>query len=364
MIALERLWVTDFRSYHEQEVELSTGLNVVTGSNGEGKTSLLEAIAYLASAESFRGVPKAALIRTGADAAIVRGAGRRDDRELLAEAEIRASGPGRMQVNKQRVARRRDLLDAYRVSLFAPDDLALVKEGPALRRGYLDDLVIAIQPKLDQVRTEFERVLRQRNALLKQSHGRRTADIDSSLDVWDEKLVETGEQLAAERVETLGALTPLLAKAYGDIAGTSADLEAVYVATWREQGLAEAIDRDADLRRGSTQVGPHRDDIELVLDRLAARTHASQGEQRSLALALRLAGHQLVTDALGTPPILLLDDIFSELDPHRSEALLEHLPTGQVILTTAAALPHGAHPDRRYVVRQGRIVEGHEGEVE
>jgi DNA replication and repair protein RecF len=289
--------------------------------------------------------------------AIVRAEGEREGRSLLIEAEITTTGRGRVQVNKQRLTRSRDLLGALRVSVFAPDDLELVKGGPAERRRYLDDTLVSRRPAFDALRTDLERVLKQRNALLRQAGGRLTAEIETTLVVWDSKLVEAGEALASARSELIAELTPALSAAYNQVAGAPATVDASYDAPWREIGLAEALleARRDEIRRGVSLVGPHRDDLRLTLNGLPARTHASQGEQRSVSLALRLSAHRVVTEATGSAPILLLDDVFSELDPDRSAALLEHLPAGQTILSSAAGLPPGASPEMVLRVEHGAI---------
>ena len=243
-------------------------------------------------------------------------------------------------------------------SVFAPDDLELVKGGPAERRRYLDDALVARQPKLDLVRSELDRVLRQRNALLRQAKGRLTPEIEATLDVWDTKLIGAGEALVAERLALLEALVPALALAYDKVAHREVAVSARYRSAFAHEGLGSALAaaRAEEVRRGVTLVGPHRYDVELSLEGLPARTHASQGEQRSLALALRLAAHEVVTHAAGSPPVLLLDDVFSELDPSRSAALLASLPKGQTILTSAAGLPPGAEPDAVLTVTERRVV--------
>jgi DNA replication and repair protein RecF len=356
-VQLRALWLTDFRSYPSAELHFGPGLTALLGANGEGKTNLLEAVGYLATLSSFRGAPNEALVRGGATSAVVRAEGERDGRSLLVEAEIAPSGRGRVMVNRQRLTRARDLLGALRVSVFAPDDLELVKGGPAERRRYLDDALVATQPKLDALRTDLDRVLRQRNALLRQAGGRLTEEIELTLAVWDAKLVEAGEALAAARADLIDRLAPVLGLAYDRVAGRPADITVAYVAPWREQGLAAALDaaRRDEVRRGVSLVGPHRDDVALHIGGLPSRTHASQGEQRSLALALRLAAHDVVTASTGSAPVLLLDDVFSELDPDRSAALLAHLPEGQTLLTSAAGLPPGAHPDVVFRVADGRV---------
>jgi DNA replication and repair protein RecF len=346
-VRLARLWLTDFRSYSAADIEFAPGLTALLGANGEGKTNVMEAIGYLATLSSFRGAPNDALVRAGASSAILRAQGEREGRQLLIEAELSATGRGRVQVNKQKLARTRDLLGALRVSVFAPDDLELVKGGPAERRRFLDDALVARRPSLDSLRSDLERILRQRNALLKQAGGRLSLEVEATLMVWDAKLVETGEALADARDELVSELGPALDLAYAQVAGKPVPVLTRYDAPWREQGLAAALEaaRRDELRRGVSLVGPHRDDVVIHLDGLPSRTHASQGEQRSVALAMRLAAHRVVTDATGSPPILLLDDVFSELDPDRSAALLEHLPPGQTVLSSAAGLPPGASPE-------------------
>lgn len=354
---LTALTIQDFRNYRDETVHFSPGLTALLGPNGEGKTNLLEAVGYVATLRSFRGAGPDALVRTGAEQAVLRGEGLRESRRLLVECEIPRRGRGRVQLNRQRVSRRRDLLDAWRVTVFTPDDLALVKEGPAGRRAYLDELLVAEQPRLDGLLREFERVLRQRNALLKQAGGRLTPDIETTLEVWDTKLVECGDALAAERVALLGRLGRLVAQAYQDVARAPVELDLAYESDWQRDGLAAhlASVRADELRRGLSLVGPHRDDVLLTLEGLPARSQASQGEQRSLALALRLAGHRLVAAAVGSPPILLLDDLFSELDPGRAAALLAHLPAGQTILTSASGLPEGTDPEVVLRVSDGSV---------
>jgi len=359
-VHLDRLWITDFRNYRGAELAPApSGLTAVVGNNGEGKTNLLEAIGYLATLKSFRGVPSDALVRIGAQQAIVRCESDRDGRRLQIEAEIKPSGRDRVLVNRQPLRRVRDLLGALQVTVFAPDDLAVIKAGPERRRDYLDDLLVALHPRHDVLRSDLDRVLRQRNALLKQAGGnpRPPADIVTTLDVWDQKLAETGTAIADARAGLLTTLGPELAAVYDRVAERAAHVAVTYQRSWGGSLLdALGAARGDDLRRGVTTLGPQRDELVVTLGGLPSRTHASQGEQRSLALALRLAGHLLVTRELRSPPILLLDDVFSELDGDRSAALLDSLPPGQALVTTAGELPSQARPALVVRVEGGKIL--------
>ena len=356
---LDHLWLADFRSWTTAELALGEGLTVVRGRNGTGKTNLLEAVGYLATLSSFRGAPAEALVRHGAEQAVVRGEGRGSGRALLVEAEVRLRGRGRVSLNRQPVRRTSDLFDALRVSVFSPDDLVLVKGPPVGRRRWLDDALVSLHPRYYALRRDFERVVRQRTTLLGQAGGRLTPDVAITLEVWDAKLVETGEALARARADLLTRLQPVVAKAYADLAAGAASVNLAYDAPWREHGLAAALiaARADEFRRGVSLVGPHRDDVLVYLGDLPARTHASQGEQRTLALALCLGAHSVVTEEVGEPPLLLLDDVFSELDSDRSMGLLAHLPPGQALLTTTGPVPAGAVPERVVVVVDGRLVE-------
>jgi DNA replication and repair protein RecF len=267
--------------------------------------------------------------------------------------------------------RARDLLGYLRVSVFTPDDLAIVKDGPGERRRFLDDALVSLHPRNDGLRAEVDKVLRQRNALLKQTAGRLDQATTFTLDVWDDKLASAGAALVAARVDLVDRMRPLLGAIYDALARQPARVGAAYDSAWaggpggpvvaapasdggddaREVTLRSRLTaalegaRADDVRRGVSTVGPHRDDVALSIGAGPARTQASQGEQRTLALALRLAVHRVVTVATDSPPVLLLDDVFSELDPERSAALLAHLPAGQTLLTTASGLPQGAEPD-------------------
>lgn len=356
------LWLTDFRSYSSAQLDLAPGLTALVGANGEGKTNLLEAVAWLATLSSFRGAPTDALVRRGAPFAVVRALAEREGRELLIEAQLQANGRNRVLVNRQPLRRARDLLGSLRVSVFTPDDLAIVKDGPGERRRFLDDALVSLHPRNDALRSQVDKVLRQRNALLKQTGGRLDESTAFTLDVWDAKLADAGAALVAARLDLLDRMRPVLAATYDALASRPARVEARYEAAWTtpvpaDQGDTRRADltaalagslaaaRTDDVRRGVSTVGPHRDEIALSIGDAPARTQASQGEQRTLALALRLAAHHVITEQTDSPPVLLLDDVFSELDPDRSAALLVNLPAGQTLLTTASTLPADAHPD-------------------
>ena len=280
-----------------------------------------------------------------------------DRREVLFEAALRATGRSQFQVNRQRV-RRRDLLGLAPVSIFMPDDLVLIKGGPGERRRFLDDALSQIDPRLDVVRSDIESVLRQRNALLRQSRGQLSPEVAVTLDVWDDKLADVGERLAGARRDLVAKLNSRTATTYAEIAVQATPVGLTYESTWPPGELSEALSqaRREDLRRGVTTVGPHRDDVSVVLDGRPARTHASQGEQRSLALALRLAVHRELAEAAGKSPLLLLDDVFSELDPKRSRGVLGALQSEQTLLTTAGALPPDIDYSARFRVTGGQIV--------
>ncbi len=348
--------MTDFRSWESVHLECPDGLCAFVGSNGVGKSNLLEAIGYLATLSSFRGAPADALIRSGTDTAVVRARVSSAGREHLVEAEIVRGRPNRVLVDRQRLRRARDLLGTLRVSVFSPDDLALVKGSPGLRRDYLDDLGVALHPRNDAVRGDWEKALRQRNALLKQVGGRLDDSARTTLEVWDSKAHEAGTRLMEMRAGLVDRLEPRVQDAYRQLSGSEQRVELTYQRSCPGD-LLEAFERerDNDLRRRVTTVGPHRDELAIALEGMPSRTHCSQGEQRSLALSLRLAGHLEVAEEVGTPPVLLLDDVFSELDPNRCEALVRELPTGQAFLTSASGLPPAVDAQRLVEVEGSRL---------
>ena len=366
-VQVRALELTDFRCYEHVSATLPDGVSVVIGSNGEGKTTLLEAVAWAALGQSFRGVPDAALVRTGEPRAVLRVELDADGRTQQLEAEIHAAGRNRVLVNRRPLGRIRDLAGFLRVTIFSPDDLTLVKGGPAERRRYLDELLVGLTPRYEGTRSDYERVLRHRNALLR--GGLRDADARTTLDVFDDQLTRAGSDLVRGRLRLVDRLAPAVDAAYRSLAGADARVSARYEAEWAglepltvddvELRFREALAarRRAEIDRGATLVGPHRDDWRLQIDGLETRTQSSQGEQRSLALALRLAGHAVCEAVVGSAPVLLLDDVFSELDATRAHALIDHLPKAQTLLTSASnAIPEGIEPERVWRIADGALV--------
>jgi DNA replication and repair protein RecF len=308
----------------------------------------------MATLQSFRGSPKEALVRRGTERAVLRAETRFGDRTLSVEAEILAAGKARTQVNRQVVRRRGDLHDALRVTVFSPEDIAVVRAGPSDRRRFLDETLAVIDPKAARAAEETEKVLRQRAALLRNVGRTLNSEEATTLDVWDARLEGSGIRLVEAREHLVAELAPRVVEHYARLAGTRVEVGLAYTRSW-DGSLLDALvaARIKDVQRGVSTVGPHRDELELTLAGLPSRTYASQGEQRSLALALQLAAHQLATERLGTAPVLLLDDVFSELDPQRSRALLAGLPPGQTMLTTAQPAPPEVQAAKVYAMVEG-----------
>ena len=353
------LSLADFRSYGGVEVPLGAGVTVFTGANGQGKTNLVEAIEFLATLGSHRVATVAPLVRAGAERAIARArvqAGLEDSRSLLLEIEIIPGRANKASLNRAPLRRPRDLLGALRVVLFSPEDLAIVKGDPGERRRFIDELVTARWPRLAGVRADYDQVLRQRSSLLKTLSGRhgRVAgeDVAVTLDIWDAQLAALGAELVAARLATLAELAPLLASAYADIAPTNNVAAATYKSsalaspaepfeTMTVAELAAALEarmqerRGEEIARGLCLVGPHRDDITLTIGALPTKGYASHGESWSMALALRLAGFALLR-ADGVEPVLILDDVFAELDETRRARLADLIAGAEQVLITAA----------------------------
>jgi len=346
---LSWLELDGWRSYPSLNWQPDPGVNMLVGRNGAGKTSILEAVSYLSAIRSFRRTPDDGLIRVGSERAIVRGGFEKPAGESKVEVEIPRQGRRRILVNGKRPARQAEVAHLFPVVGFLPDDLDLVKAAAAARRGFLDDLGSRLSPGYGATVAEYESVLRQRNAMLR-SDGPSTHPM--SLEVWDERLVAMATMLWAERVELIDGLMPVLAEAHDTVSGGVARLAIGLDPSWGEGRtvidgssfdpddaagrLARALidRRRRELEQRTTTVGPHRDEVLLTLDGRPVRNQASQGEQRSIAVGLRLASYRMLTEHHGYAPILLLDDVFSELDPLRTAAVVALLPQGQVLVTT------------------------------
>lgn len=354
---VEHLSLVDFRSYAAAEVALDAGVTVFVGSNGQGKTNLVEAVEYVSRLESHRVAQDAPLIRSGAGQAIVRArvrAGLDDPRTLLLEIEINQSKANRARINKAAQPHARDLLGVLRTVVFSPEDLAIVKGDPADRRRFIDELVTTRWPRMAGVRSDYDKVIRQRNTLLKQMAQRRGAgpsDDDITLDVWTDQLADLGGELLSARLDTLAELMPIVTDAYQSIAPVNNVVTASYKSSiditgddgvmpsqaQLEERLRAALqaNRRDEIARGVSLVGPHRDDITLCIGDFPAKGYASHGESWSLALALRLGGFGLLR-ADGIEPVLVLDDVFAELDQTRRERLAAGVIDAEQVLVTAA----------------------------
>jgi DNA replication and repair protein RecF len=355
-VYLSRLAVTDFRSWPAAELTLGPGVSVLVGPNGVGKTNLMEAVGYLATFGSHRVATDAPLIRRGADRAVVRCLAVKDGRELAVEVEITPGKANRARVNRAPLPRARDALGIVRSVLFAPEDLALVRGDPGERRRYLDDLLVSRWPRFAGIRSDYDRVVRQRSALLKTA---RAAGDLRTLDSWDGHLARHGAALLAGRLRLAAELAAPVRDAYAEVAPESAPIELRYRCSVPDVAPGEAtgvpVDTEAgaleqallaelgrvrkqEIERGVCLVGPHRDDLELRLGDGPAKGYASHGESWSLALSLRLGSFELLRGDPGdsTDPILVLDDVFAELDVRRRRALAELAVRAEQVLVTAA----------------------------
>jgi DNA replication and repair protein RecF len=358
---VDHLQLTDFRSYESVDLPLQAGVTTFVGANGQGKTNLVEALEYLSTMSSHRVASEVPLVRSGAIRAVVRAkvvAGLDDPRQLTLELEINPGKANRAKLNRSPLRQAREIVGVLRTVLFSPVDIAIVKGDPSERRRFLDDLIVTRWPRLAGVRADYERILKQRNTLLKSLSGRfrggaPPADSEATLEVWDTHLARTGGELLEARLVTLADLAPHVSKAYADIAPTNNDAVAEYRASVdldatrdAEQptaranlsaaltaGMAER--RTEEIQRGVSLVGPHRDDIVLSLGMLPAKGYASHGESWSFALALRLGGFHLLR-ADGVEPVLMLDDVFAELDSVRRERLASAVRVAEQVFVTAA----------------------------
>ncbi|WP_018157542.1 DNA replication/repair protein RecF [Demetria terragena] len=391
---LRHLTLADFRSYATADVPLGPGVTTFLGFNGQGKTNLVEAAGYVATLSSHRVAQDGPLVRAGAEQAIIRAAVVRDQREQLVELEINPGKANRARLGRAAATRPRDILGTLRTVLFAPEDLALVKGDPSVRRRFLDDLLVARQPRWAAARADYDKIVRQRNALLKSAtpllrKGSRRpvgGDVDAerestlqTLEVWDEHLAEVGASLTYARLRLLHDLRPFLADAYGEVSGGASAAAVTYRASVHEDLAAQIASGDVperddlaramhetfgqvrtqEVERGVTLVGPHRDDLVLQLGDLPAKGYASHGESWSFALGLRLAAFQLLRNDLKTDPVLVLDDVFAELDAGRRHRLAGMIADAEQVLITAAVaddVPE-ALTGKRFHVQLGSVEE-------
>jgi DNA replication and repair protein RecF len=375
-VFVDHLQLADYRSYAAVDVALGAGVSVFVGANGQGKTNLVEAVEYVSTLSSHRVAADLPLVRAGAERAIIRArvqAGLEDPRQLQLEVEITPGRANRARLNRSPLKRARELIGVLRTVVFAPEDLSVVKGDPSERRRFLDDLVVSRWPRLAGVRADYERVLRQRNTLLKSLAGRTRGgpagvEVASTLEVWDSHLAAAGGELMAARLRTLADLAPHVSKAYADIAPTNNDATAEYKAsvaladqTGREEltellAATMAERRAEEIQRGVSLVGPHRDDLVLSLGMLPAKGYASHGESWSFALALKLGSFSLLR-ADAVEPVLVLDDVFAELDTTRRERLATGVSAAEQVLVTAAvgADVPGQLRGRRFTVADGGV---------
>lgn len=383
---VRHLSLNDFRNYTTVEVDLVAGPNVFVGSNGQGKTNLVEALGYLSTLSSHRVSNDQAMIRQGQDAAIVRARLEHGERQILAELQLNRSGANRAQVNRS-VIKTREMPRYFSSVLFAPEDLALVRGEPSGRRRFLDELLVLRTPRMSGVLADYDRVLRQRNTLLKSARSVRNPDL-TTLDIWDERLVDFGSQIIEARGALVAELSPEVARAYATIAGSQHDASLASFLSIRSMGsgvddsdeatadatsdgpidaISAAQDftrslarlRRAELDRGITLSGPHRDDLVLTLNGMPARGYASHGESWSFALSLKLAAATVLRrESIMGDPVLVLDDVFAELDESRRARLADAIGDFEQVLITAAVLDDVPQPLSAHIVRirAGQIV--------
>jgi DNA replication and repair protein RecF len=357
-VHVTQLALADFRSYTAADLPLEPGVTALIGPNGQGKTNFVEAIGYVATLGSHRVATDAPLVRLGAERAVIRAGVNRAGRTTLVELEVVPGAANRARVNRSPVPRPREVLGILRTVLFAPEDLALIKGDPDGRRRFMDELLVARAPRFAGVRADYERVLRQRNALLKSAGATIRAGRGDvrTLDVWDTHLATVGAELLAGRLRLVHLLSPHLVTAYEQVASGQGPAAIAYRSSLGEDVTAEqppgrellqarlldalAHCRTQELERGVSLVGPHRDDLVISLGPFPAKGFASHGESWSLALGLRLASYELLREDSGPDgdgePVLILDDVFAELDTTRRDRLAAMVATAEQVLVTAA----------------------------
>ena len=355
------MWVSElqlasYRNYEQLNIRLSAGQTLIFGENGRGKTNLVEALGFLANLESHRSGAKGTLVMQGQTTAQISTTANHNGRAVKIAAEISTEKTNTFFLNSKPQRRASDVLGNLSVVIFAPEDLDIVRRDPSDRRAFLDVTMASLKPRLGQLKADYDRVLKQRNALLKSARGVKNPEL-STLDIWDEQLVGLGSEIVKERGELIAKLAPPLQSFYTALADSNDEI-ALRLVSLGEGDIEEQIDRqhiaqqlrsrlaekkEAELERGITLVGPHRDDLVIEKNGLLARTHASQGEAWSIALGLRLAVASLLRDGAGGDPVLILDDVFSVLDAGRRKRLVDFVVDYEQVLVTSA--DRGMAPD-------------------
>ena len=351
-VHVSALQLLDFRSYASVQIEMEPGTTCFIGGNGQGKTNLVEAVGFLSTLSSHRVAADAPLVRRSCERALIRARIEHPGRTSLVEIELAPGRGTRARVNRQELTKARDVIGHLRTVIFAPEDLAIVKGDPGERRSFLDQLLTQRHPRMAAVRADVDRILRQRNSLLKSAGGaRRSTSVHETLGVWDEHLASAGSELLRARLDLIAALRPHASAAYADVAPEGGHLALAYDPSWpmEHEGVdraeihavltARLVERRSEeLDRGLTLTGPHRDDLSVCVRDLPVRGYASHGESWSAALSLRLAAYRMLSDEseTGDDPVLILDDVFAELDTARRRALAEVAATAEQVLVTAA----------------------------
>lgn len=332
----EFVHITDYRNIESIHLEPApVGVTAITGANGQGKSSIIEAISYALSGRSFRNARKESMVRKGCEQAVVRIGLAVADRQVLVELAMRKGSSDNLLLNHNAAARS-EVARLAPLTIFTPGDIEIIAGPPAERRDFVDSALTVMGPRAAEAVEKYEALLRHRTSILRQIAATNSSSLAEMLEVFDEQLADAGERLARMRLSLLGRIEPVLSHLYAGISGESDTVSLSYSSTWG-QDLREAMTRSRgeDLRRGATSVGPHRDDVAFSLNGLDARYEASQGEQRTLAFALKMGLHEMVRDRIGEEPIVLLDDVFSELDRSRSDKVLETAKVAQVLVTTS-----------------------------